>query len=102
MELQQITGRPVRVWMLKRDGALEEMVPADPAKPMQTPEQIAMPEFDPDPSVEEYRERIFVRHAVHDGERLIAYVYADHAPSVEELERVRAASRARGGSRRLA
>lgn len=102
MELERIEGRPVRVWMLKADGRLEEMQPADQRKPMTTPEQIVLPEFDPDPSVEEYRERIFTRYAVEDGGRLVAYVYADHAPSAEEMARVRAANRARGGSRRLA
>lgn len=60
------------------------MEPADRRKPMRTPSQIVVPEFDPDPTVEEFHERVYTRYELTDGGELVGYLYADHAPTGEE------------------
>lgn len=82
--------QPLKLWMLKGDGRLTRLAAADPKRPMLTPEQIVVPEFDPDPAVDEFRERVYTRYPVHSPDGLLGFVYAEREPTGDELARVAA------------
>ncbi|MGH7663044.1 MAG: hypothetical protein ACRENI_01910 [Gemmatimonadaceae bacterium] len=78
----------MKVWLLEAGGGLRELEPADPKKPMKTPSRIAVPEFHPDPAVEDFAERIYHRFEITKDSSVVGYVYAERKPSREELARI--------------
>ena len=85
------TPSAVAIWLLKPSGEVTRLTPADPRRPMLAPEQIVVPEFDEDPTVEEFRERTYTRFPVVRGDALVAYVYAEREPTAADLARLLAA-----------
>jgi len=79
----------LRVWIEAVDGSYRPTVAADPKQPVTMPEQIVRPEFDPDPTVEEYIERVLVRYDVArtDGV-LVGYLYAATPPADDALAKL--------------
>ncbi|MGI8497725.1 MAG: hypothetical protein ACR2OG_09120 [Gemmatimonadaceae bacterium] len=78
-----------RTWMLRADDTLVELLAPSPRSPLPDRESIAVPEFHPDPAIEEFTERLYRRFPVTVDGALGAYVYADHPPTDSEISRVR-------------
>ncbi|MDQ6887834.1 MAG: hypothetical protein M3068_11125 [Gemmatimonadota bacterium] len=78
-----------RTWMLRADDSLVELLAPSPRSTLPDRESITVPEFHPDPTIEEFTERLYLRYPVTVDETLVAYLYADHPPTEDEITRVR-------------